>query len=174
MERHFTVTGFLSHGGYTALHWHRLGMWLPPGGHIEPNEDPVQAVLRELEEETGLTAELLPIHRMYSHLHPPQLPAPVTIGVYDIAEPGHPHQHIDLVYFARPDSAVGTLLPILPDNDEAWRWVSEAELRDTSALPRPDGGGPAEIKEDVRVLALDAISAARTGMAGVAGAAGVA
>ena len=42
--RHFTATGFVVHEGATLLHWHpKVKMWLPPGGHIEPNEDPVQA-----------------------------------------------------------------------------------------------------------------------------------
>ena len=53
--RHFTATGFVVHEGATLLHWHsKVKMWLPPGGHVEENEDPVQAVLREVEEETGL------------------------------------------------------------------------------------------------------------------------
>ncbi len=55
--RHFTATGFVVHDDSIALHWHpKVKAWLPPGGHIEPNEDPVQAVLREIEEETGLKA----------------------------------------------------------------------------------------------------------------------
>ena len=46
MIRHFTATGFVINGDATLLHWHhRVQAWLPPGGHIEPNEDPVQAVL---------------------------------------------------------------------------------------------------------------------------------
>ena len=102
MERHFTVSGFLSHDGRTALHWHRLGLWLPPGGHIEPNEDPIQAVLREIEEETGVEALIVPTSTPYPHDDPRQLPPPVTIGVYEIDEPGNPHQHIDFVYFTRP------------------------------------------------------------------------
>lgn len=31
-------------------------LWLPPGGHVEPDEDPRQTVLRELEEELGFKA----------------------------------------------------------------------------------------------------------------------
>ena len=55
VTRHFTATGFVVHRGRVALHWHpKVKAWLPPGGHIEANEDPVQAVLREIEEETGL------------------------------------------------------------------------------------------------------------------------
>ncbi|MFI5083488.1 MAG: NUDIX domain-containing protein [Streptosporangiales bacterium] len=50
MIRHFTASGIvLSHDEQVLLIKHRkLGMWLYPGGHIEPNEDPVQAVLREV------------------------------------------------------------------------------------------------------------------------------
>jgi 8-oxo-dGTP pyrophosphatase MutT (NUDIX family) len=39
------------------LHRHkRLGIWIQPGGHIEPGERPEDAVLREVFEETGLVA----------------------------------------------------------------------------------------------------------------------
>ena len=164
MERHFTVSGFLSHDGRTALHWHRLGMWLPPGGHVQANEDPVEAVLREVEEETGVVAVVVPTARPYPHGHPRQLPPPVTIGVYDIDEPGNPHQHIDLVYFTRPRAAVA---PELPHNHELWRWVSSGELNDPGiTLAGPDG--PSVVEEDVRRLGLDAIAAVRAVEADVA------
>jgi len=32
------------------------GLWLPPGGHIEPDEDPRVAAARELQEELGIDA----------------------------------------------------------------------------------------------------------------------
>ena len=47
-------------------------------------------------------------------LAPVSCPPPVTIGVYDIDEPGNPHQHIDFVYFTRP-AEPGTALD-LPEN----------------------------------------------------------
>lgn len=34
-------------------------LWLPPGGHVEPNEDPADAALRECEEELGFRAAFL-------------------------------------------------------------------------------------------------------------------
>lgn len=38
-----------------VLHLHkRLGIWLQPGGHVDPGEAPWEAALREAEEETGL------------------------------------------------------------------------------------------------------------------------
>jgi 8-oxo-dGTP pyrophosphatase MutT (NUDIX family) len=158
VERHFTVSGFLSQRGHTALHWHRLGLWLPPGGHIEPNEDPIEAVLREVHEETGIRAEIVPNVEAYAYTHPRQLPPPVTIGVYDIDDPGNPHQHIDLIYFTRPLAGEGLTLP---DDGKGWRWVSEETLRREDALPRPDGRGETSIPEDVRRLGLDAIAAVR-------------
>ena len=54
MIRHFTVSGFVVERDGVYLHWHpKIALWLPPGGHIDPDEDPVQAVLRETLEETG-------------------------------------------------------------------------------------------------------------------------
>ncbi len=39
---------------------HRLaGLWLPPGGHVEPGEHPVATVFREATEELDLAATLL-------------------------------------------------------------------------------------------------------------------
>jgi len=43
---------------------------MPPGGHIEPDEDPVQAVLREIEEESGLIAKVIPVQRTAAFAYP--------------------------------------------------------------------------------------------------------
>ena len=156
MQRHFTVTGFVSADGKTALHWHKFGMWLPPGGHVEADEDPVQAVLREVREETGLDVELVPANGPFRYASPPQLPPPATIGVFDIPSDGslkEPHQHIDFIYFTRP-RALG-----LPETD-GWRWVDAATLRDNVPLAPPSGGDPVSIANDVRELGLAAIAAA--------------
>ena len=54
ITRHFTSTGYIVSKGRVLLHWHpKIKAFLPPGGHVEINEDPVQAVLREVKEETG-------------------------------------------------------------------------------------------------------------------------
>ena len=162
MQRHFTVTGFLSHDGRTALHWHRLNAWLPPGGHIEPDEDPIEAVLREILEETGIEAEVLNAEPRFAHASPAQLPPPANIGVYDLpdGDRGLPeaHQHIDLIYFTRP--AVGQPLDLPADGHE-WRWVSEAELREATALRHGDSGVEIAPREDVRLQGIAAIEAAR-------------
>ena len=53
LKRHFTASGYVVFESKILLHWHKkVKAYLPPGGHIEENEDPVQAVLREIKEET--------------------------------------------------------------------------------------------------------------------------
>ncbi len=98
--RHFTVAVFVVRDGKVLLHWHRkLGMWLPPGGHIDPPELPDEAAVREVLEETGVEVELVG-ERREDVEDPVQLHRPAGVQLENIG-PGH--QHIDLIYFARPD-----------------------------------------------------------------------
>ena len=145
--RHFTATGFVIHGGKCLLHWHpKVKMWLPPGGHIEPNEDPVQAVLREVEEETGVTAEVVPTGTPIDLDYPEQVHAPFTIEIEDIDDPVQGwHQHIDMIYFCKP---IGSPAPV----NEGWLWVSKRDLASGRALATENGESVAP-PEDVRVLA---------------------
>ncbi len=73
-------------------------MWLPPGGHIEENELPDDAAVREVFEETGLRVELVG-DRREDVSDPVQLHRPAGVQLENI-ESGH--QHIDLIYFAKP------------------------------------------------------------------------
>ena len=147
LVRHFTATAFVVHDDHVALHWHRkVKAWLPPGGHIDANEDPVQAVLREIEEETGLRAEVLSEGPRLDLDYPDQVAPPFTIMVEDIHDPDEGyHQHIDMIYICRPVAPVGQL-------NDGWLWVSEAQLADGTPLAR-GGGDPVPPPEDVRVIA---------------------
>lgn len=122
--RDFTVAVFVLWRNHVLLHWHRkLNRWLPPGGHIEPDELPDEAALREVLEETGLPILLvgdrgLPIDHPGQ---PRQLVMPKGIQLEDIA-PGH--QHIDLVYFAVPKAATDTP----PAVQHGATWVPRSEL----------------------------------------------
>jgi 8-oxo-dGTP pyrophosphatase MutT (NUDIX family) len=127
---------------------------MPPGGHIEPDEEPAEAVLREVREETGLVCEVVPTAPQHPFARPQQLPAPYMILLEDIAGPGEPHQHIDLIYFVRPlDGATHETV-----DDPTLRWVSEAELRENAPLDVAGCGVSAPLKDDVRELALAAIA----------------
>ena len=98
--RHFTVAVFVVWEGKVLLHRHRkLGMWLPPGGHIEEGELPDEAAVREVCEETGISVELVG-ERREDVTDPKQIHQPAGVQLENIA-PGH--QHIDLIYFARPN-----------------------------------------------------------------------
>ena len=145
--RHFTATGFVVHEGRVALHWHpKVNEWLPPGGHIEDNEDPVQAVLREIEEESGIVAEVVGAALPLELAYPTHVEPPLTIMIEDIQDPvAGFHQHIDMIYVCRPAS-----LPA--DLNDGWRWVGRAELDGGASLTLDDGRSVAP-PEDVRVLA---------------------
>jgi len=126
--RHFTASGIvLSHDEQVLLIQHRkLGMWLYPGGHIEPDEDPMQAVLREVAEETGLTCRIVTESR-FGHPATTVLPAPFTILVHDIpANAQAPlHQHIDMVYVLSPGG--GQAVPRL-EEVTGCAWVPLADV----------------------------------------------
>jgi 8-oxo-dGTP pyrophosphatase MutT (NUDIX family) len=62
MSRRYCLvaTAYVVRGDKTLLLKHRkLGMWLPPGGHVEPGETPDEAVRREVREETGLEIDFV-------------------------------------------------------------------------------------------------------------------
>lgn len=83
-----------------VLHRHkRLGLWLQPGGHIDPGETPWDAALREAVEETGLAVAF-----------PASGPQLVHVDVH----PGpRKHVHLDLRYLVEaPDVA-----PSPPDGE---------------------------------------------------------
>ena len=149
--RHLTATGFVAHDNQVLLHWHsKVKAWLPPGGHINENEDPVQAVLREIREETGIAAEIASPSQRLDLDYPTQLPPPFTIMVEDIQDPeqGY-HQHIDLIYFCRPVEPRARL-------NDGWIWVGRDALIDGAPLEYGDAPlvpAPA----DVRLLALRAL-----------------
>ncbi len=154
MRAHFTSTAFVVHQGRTLLPWHaKIQQWMPPGGHLNPNEDPVAGALREVREETGLNVELLPTYEAYDFTEPAQLTPPVTILVEDVEDEEGPHHHIDFIYFARP--LQGEALRPLPETD-SWTWVDAAQIRRGESLTHD--GGSAPVPHDVAELALAAIN----------------
>lgn len=158
-ERHHTATAYVVAQERTLLLWHaRLEMWLPPGGHLEPNEDPVQGAIREAEEEAGFPVEVIPPPDMLITSAGPQvLPPPAVILIEDIVRDDQPfHQHIDHVYFTRPLVPVD-LEAAIPHGPH--QWVDAAQLAESFSLLAPDGR-LVPVAEDVRLLGIRAIAAA--------------
>jgi 8-oxo-dGTP pyrophosphatase MutT (NUDIX family) len=161
MRRHFTVSGFVVEGDGTLLHWHKkLQIWLPPGGHIDPDEDPVQAVVREVLEETGIAAEVVPHESEHAFSNLPQLASPLSIIVADVGaaadEPAH--QHIDMCYALQPLVGVAR---VAPEADHGFVLVSAERLRREERLAVASCGVDMPVAEDVRVLALRSIELVR-------------
>jgi len=154
MVRHFTATGFIVHEQKTLLLWHkRLGMWVPPGGHVESNEDPASAVLREIREETGLETEVVSLARAFDFAYPGQIQPPYTILLEDSPETGEPHQHIDFIYFCRlADGAASE-----PKCDAGACWVGSDALTSNDPKDLEACGLSSPLAQDVQALALAAI-----------------
>ncbi len=111
MVRHFTATGYVVNPTRTRMlliHHRKLGLWLPPGGHLEANEVPHHAALREVCEETGVRARLIPsgeplVGEPGTRVF--QLPRPWAMLHENIpATPTEPaHVHLDLCYLLQAD-----------------------------------------------------------------------
>ncbi len=101
MIRHFTSTTYLFFQRKLVLVWHNtLKSWLPPGGHVELNEAPHEAAIREILEETGIkNLEFLftkPNVNYDSRVK--SLPEPYRILEELIEEK---HYHLDFIYVAK-------------------------------------------------------------------------
>ena len=94
-----------------------VGAWTLPGGGIEFGEHPDHAVVRELEEETGLVGEIESVAGVFSHVYR----ASRAAGGADLHFLGILY-HVRLVGGDLRDEVGGTT--------DAARWFSRAELDD--------------------------------------------
>ena len=119
----FTVTAVIVNQGRVLLVHHlRYGMWLPIGGHIEPYEDPEEALHREIEEETGL--KKIRVLSSRPDFRSPGTKALLTPNYVDVHEANLPHKHITFVYFVVSASADF----VLSQEHNAMRWLTPDEL----------------------------------------------
>ena len=105
--------------GAILLHLHRrLGRWLQPGGHIEPDERPEDAALRETLEETGVAVR-----------HPED--GPRILHLDDHPGPDG-HLHLDLRYLLLADreaDPVGRGETTGDGDGPTLRWATPDEVR---------------------------------------------
>lgn len=139
--RHFVATVYVVSDGATCLHEHgRLGLWLPPGGHLRRDELPHEAALREVREETGLAVDLVAPSGDLSAPTARSIPRPqhFLLEDIDVCNGGVAHQHVDFVFYGRADSR-----DIDPEGDheaapEEWHWFTPGDLRDQRDRLEPD------------------------------------
>lgn len=121
-----TVAAFIVYQGKILLVDHKaLKKWLPIGGHVELDEDPEQALFREIEEESGLTQNEIKVLGEKPDVKSPGtkfLIAPVFLDIHDISKE---HKHIGMVYFIKASTDKITRA-VLEHNDI--RWFSGSEL----------------------------------------------
>ncbi|MFH1463055.1 MAG: NUDIX hydrolase [Pseudomonadota bacterium] len=118
---HFTASSFVLSpdlGAVLLILHARLGFWMQPGGHVEPDDLSLEAAARrEVLEETGLGG----LERW-----PPGCPGLLDVDIHRIParrdEPSH--EHFDLRWLFRSPSAT------LGESDEVRgvRWVPLAEV----------------------------------------------
>jgi len=119
----YTVSVFVVHRNKVLLVDHKqLERWLPVGGHIDPNEDPQSAALRETREESGLEVELLGARPPEDMPGTTALTAPAFLDIHDISGE---HRHLGMIYFAR---AVTDNVQLADAEHHGIRWFSPADL----------------------------------------------
>ncbi len=149
----FTVAIFIVHEGRVLLIHHRnLNKWLPVGGHIELDEDPEIAALREAKEESGFAIELIGERPPTSGNGTRALIAPRFLDIHYISPT---HEHIGMMYLARPKNGQLTLAAaehhdihwcsseelddLQPPMDQAVKWYCRKALEEVGAEERAKG-----------------------------------
>lgn len=144
----FTVEVFVVHGDRVLLRKHdKYKKWLSVGGHIELDEDPNEAAVREVLEEVGLAITLhgdAPSFREHAEYR--ELIPPVAMNRHRI---GPTHEHVTLVYFATTDDPSLRLSDTEVTDD--CRWFSREDL------------GSVELSDSIRHYALRALETVGSG-----------
>ncbi len=140
----FTAEVLVIYGNAVLLRKHdKYKKWLSVGGHIELNEDPTEAAIREVKEEVGLDIELFGNAPRFNKLKEyRELIPPVSMNRHRINEI---HEHVTLLYFAR--SASNKITQGDKEISDEIRWFTKEELDD------PQYG----IEEDIKLYAKKAL-----------------
>ena len=122
----FTVEVFVVYKDRVLLRKHdKYKIWLSVGGHIELDEDPNEAAIREVKEETGLEISIMGAannsdNRDYKELIPPKF-----LNRHRISDS---HEHVTLVYFGI--AANDQIAPGSEELEVEMRWFKLSDLDD--------------------------------------------
>jgi len=137
----FTVEVFIVHKNKVLLRLHdKFKIWLSVGGHIELDEEPNQAAVREVKEEVGLDITLVGKVEQFKQEDEGhrQLIPPKFMKIHRISPI---HEHVVFTYFATTESD-----DVKPEKaDDEWKWVNRKEL---DAM---------DLKPDIRFYAEEAL-----------------
>ncbi|MGR3952059.1 MAG: NUDIX domain-containing protein [Chlamydia sp.] len=110
------------------IHHKKMGKWVPPGGHIEENELPHEAAIREVFEEVGLKITLgnnspISIDEWNAH----SIPRPLFMLLENIPQFNDvpEHQHIDHIYMTLYQDENGLSEAVA---SETCQWFSQNEI----------------------------------------------
>ncbi len=120
----FTVEVFLVFKNTVLLRKHdKYKIWLSVGGHIDFNEDPNQAAVREAKEEVGLDITLVGSAPISPDKDFKELIAPEFMNRHRINET---HEHVTMVYFAK--SEMDKIRQGESEVSEDIRWFTVSDL----------------------------------------------
>ena len=99
--------------------------WQMPQGGIDPGEDVTTAALRELEEETGITADLVTIEAETANWLPYDLPHDIVPKIWNGRYRGQEQKWV-LVRFHGSDNQIN----IVQEHQEfaEWKWMAAKDL----------------------------------------------
>lgn len=114
----------------------KLGVWLPPGGHVEPGETPLDTVHREVKEESGYKIKIINPYadeRVLIHdegIADEQVRPLVIFLEYVKFKDGN-HTHFDMIYLAEP----GNSLPVPAESSNDMKWFNKEEIEKLDTYP---------------------------------------
>lgn len=139
----FTVEVFIVYNNAVLLRKHdKYKLWLSVGGHIELDEDPNQAAIREVKEEVGLDIKIAGPRPKFNEDNYEELIPPRFLNRHRINES---HEHVTMVYFAKTET--DRIVQGNNETSEDLRWFTAEELDD------PQYG----VKESIRHYAKSAL-----------------
>lgn len=128
----FTVEVFVVYQDRVLLRMHdKYKKWLSVGGHIELDEDPNEAAVREVREEVGLDVELYGSIPSKPDEHEKDLIPPVGLNRHRI---NATHEHVTLIYFAR--STTDQLILSEDEKSDGCKWCTKEDLETMVLAPR--------------------------------------